>query len=98
MAEVSRENAKRMLAHRHHFDSEARKADELEAQALGIRSRIAAQKERADQGLPDPGACPDCWVLHGRTVTVVPRVSDKHDKFDRWGCTSCGWHFDILTR
>ena len=98
MADVTIEIAKRMLAHRHHFDSEDKKAQELEAQARAIRARIGAQKERADQGLPDNDACPDCWVLHGKTVTVVPRVSEKHDKFDRWGCTSCGWHFDILAR
>ena len=98
MAEVTREIAKRMLQHRHHFDGEANKADELESQAHAIRARIAAQKERADQGLPNPDACPDCWVLRGKTVSVVPRVSEKHDKFDRWGCTGCDWHFDILTR
>jgi hypothetical protein len=98
MAEASREIAKRLLQHRHHFDTETKKAQELEAQAQSIRARISAEKARADQGLPDPDACPDCWVLHGKKITVMPRVSPKHDKFDRWGCPSCGWYFDVLIR
>ena len=98
MADANREIAKRLLQYRQHFDAEMKKADELEAQALAIRTRIGAQKARVDQGLPAPDACPDCWVQRGTNVTVMPSVSQKHDKFDRWACSSCGWHFDILAR
>ena len=98
MADADREIAKRMLQYRQLFDSEIKKAEELEAQAQAVRARISAQNARVDQGLPMPDACPDCWVQHGKKVTVVPRVSQKHDKFDRWGCPGCGWYFDILTR
>lgn len=97
MADASREVAKRLLHHRHHFDEEIKKAQQLEAQAQSIRTGISAQKARADQGLPAPDACPDCWVQHGKKVTVVPRVSLKHDKFDRWGCPGCGWFYDVIT-
>ncbi len=98
MADANREIARRFLQYRQHFDTETKKADEMEAQALAIRTRISTQRARVEQGLPAPDACPDCWVQRGNRVTVVPRVSQEHDKFDRWACTSCGWHFDILTR
>ncbi|HXR94825.1 MAG TPA: hypothetical protein VN718_03045 [Rhizomicrobium sp.] len=98
MADADREIARRLLHHRQHFEREEGKAQKLEAEAQGIRARIGAEKGRADQGLPDADACPDCWVQHGKKVTMVPKVSVKHDKFDRWGCPSCGWHFDVLAR
>ena len=98
MADASREIAKRLLQYRDHFDSETRRAEELEAQAQTIRAHISAQKARIDQGLPAPDACPDCWVQRGKKVMVVPRVSQKHDKFDRWGCPSCDWYYDILAQ
>jgi hypothetical protein len=98
MADADREIAKRMLQYRQHFDSEIKKAQEFEAQAQTVRMRIAAQLTRVDQGLPSPDACPDCWVQHGKKVKVVPRVSMKHDKFDRWACPACGWYFDVLAR
>jgi len=98
MADADREIAKRLLQYRSLFDSETKKAEELEAQAQTIRAHIGAQKARVDQGLPAPDACPDCWVQHGKKVTVVPRVSQKHDKVDRWGCPSCAWYFDALGR
>ena len=98
MADADREIARRLLHHRQHFKREEQKAQKLEAEALALRARILAEKARADQGLPDTEACPDCWVLHGKKITMVPKVSAKHDKFDRWGCPSCGWHFDVLAR
>ena len=98
MAEADREIARRLLHHRQHFEREERQAQKLEEEARAIRMRIGAEKTRADQGLPNPDSCPDCWVLHGKTVTVVPKVSVKHDKYDRWGCPGCGWHFDVLVR
>ena len=98
MADADREIARRLLHHRQHFEREEGKAQKLEAEAQAIRARISAEKARADQGLPEADACPDCWVLHEKTVTMVPKVSVKHDKFDRWGCPSCGWHFDVLAR
>lgn len=98
MADSDREIARRMLHHRQHFAREEKRAQELEAQAQAMRARISAEKARADQGLPEADACPDCWVLHGRKITLMPRVSPKHDKFDRWGCPGCGWHFDVLVR
>jgi rubredoxin len=96
MADADREIAKRMLQYRQLFDSEIKKAAELEAQAQAIKARISVQQARVDQGLPTPDACPDCWVQFGKKVTVMPRVSLKHDKFDRWACPSCGWYFDVL--
>lgn len=98
MADAHREIAKRLLQYRQHFDNEIKKAEVLEAQAQTIRAHISAQNARVDQGLPAPEACPNCWVQHGKQVTIVPRVSQKHDKLDRWGCPSCGWYFDILAR
>jgi rubredoxin len=98
MAGANREIAKRLLQYRQHFEGEIKKADDLEAQAQAIRTRIGAQSERVAQGLPAPDACPDCWVQRGKAVTVLPHVSQGHDKFDRWACSSCGWHFDILAR
>lgn len=98
MADATREIAKRLLQHRHRFDGEIRRAEGLEAHAAAIRADIGVQLARADQGLPDPDACPDCWVKHGKKVIVVPGVSAKHDKFDRWRCPACGWHFDVLIR
>ena len=98
MADAEREIAKRLLQYRQLFDVEIKKAEDLEAQAQAVRGRIGAQLARVDQGLPSQEACPDCWVQHGKKVTVVPRISMKHDKFDRWACPSCGWYFDILAR
>src|SRR3954463_3715926 len=94
MTDASVEAAKRLLQHRRHFDKETKKAEELEAQALSIRASTSAQKARADQGLPAADACPDCWVLRGKKIIIVHRVSEKNNKFDRWGCPECGWHFD----
>ena len=96
MAQADREIARRLLHHRQHFEREENKARDLEAEAHAIRGRISAERARADQGLPHPDACPDCWVLHGKILTILPRVSPKHDKFDRWACPGCGWHYDIL--
>jgi hypothetical protein len=62
MADADREIAKRMLQYRQLFDSEIKKAAELEAQAQAIKARISVQQARVDQGLPTPDACPDCWV------------------------------------
>ncbi|HUO03072.1 MAG TPA: hypothetical protein VMU31_09850 [Rhizomicrobium sp.] len=98
MADADREIARRLLHHRQHFEREERAASDLEAQAHAIRTRIHAAKERADRGLPSPDTCPDCWVLHAKKVAVVPKVSVRHDKYDRWGCPDCGWHFDVLAR
>jgi hypothetical protein len=98
MGNADLEIARRMLQHRNHVNSEIKKAGELEAQAQTIKARIGVQNARVEQGLPMPDACPDCWVQHGKKVTVVPRVSQKHDKFDRWGCPGCGWNFDVLRR
>ena len=98
MADAHREIAKRLLQYRQHFDGETKKAEELEAQAQAMRAHISTQKTRLDQGLPAPDACPNCWVQRGKNVTVMPSVSQKHDKFDRWACSSCDWHFDVLAR
>src|SRR6185437_8363200 len=98
MANVGQEIAKRLLQYRQQFDNETRKAEELESQAQTMRARVSAQKARVDQGLPAPDACPDCWVQRGKNITVMPSVSQKHDKFDRWACPSCDWHFDVLAR
>ncbi len=98
MADAEREIAKRLLQYRHHFDGEIKRAEEVEAQARAIRAHIGTQLARLDQGLPAPDACPDCWVQRGKNVMVVPRLSPEHDKFDRWGCPSCGWYFDVLAR
>jgi len=73
MANADLEIAKRLLQYRHHFDNETKKAEEFEAQAQTIRAHISAQKARVDQGLPAPDACPNCWVQHGKKVTVSPR-------------------------
>jgi hypothetical protein len=98
MAAYAFEIAKRFQQYKQYFDSEIQKAEELEAHARAIKARIGAQKERTDQGLPAPDACPECWVQSGKKVIVVPKLSPEHDKFDRWACPNCSWHFDVLTR
>ena len=95
MGELSDEVAARFEQFKHHFDRQARKAEELAAEANAINAKIEAQVARVKQGLPSPESCVDCWVKDGVDARHVPRKAADPTNFDRWTCPKCGRYHDV---
>jgi len=92
-----RETAARFEEHKRRIARERQKIEELKSEAEAIDAKTVAQARRIDVGLPLTDACPDCWVQRGETNIIIARRHPDPDHFDRWGCSKCGWYFDVRT-
>ncbi len=71
----------------------------LEAQKVIAKHRAeqAQAREaipRLRTPLPKPDLCPECYYLHGRSVTLEAASHPNPAKYDRMKCSICGYAED----
>ena len=91
------EMAKRLEHHKRNILRETREAEELEAQAQTIKANIIEKQLRLQAGVPERGACPDCWVERGEVNPMISAPSDDPTRSERMmRCSArCGYSYDV---
>ena len=71
--------------------SEVLEAEQVIAKYRAEQAQAREAIPRLSTPLPKPDLCPECYYLHGRTISLAAVRSDDPDRYDRLKCKTCGY-------